>query len=96
MSHVNAVLNLKMTVLVQPDDYQECLVYSPCEGFMVATWKTLGGEPGFYLFATYEPMHPDQTLLWVELPSVEDMTVLCQSIAHPSLELKQTVFQPHA
>ena len=96
MSHINAVFNLKLTALVKPGDYQECLVYSPCEGFMVATWKTLGGEPGFYLFATYEPMHPDQTLLWVELPSVDEMTVLCQSIGHPVLEIKQTASLPRA
>ncbi|RON86788.1 hypothetical protein [Pseudomonas fluorescens] len=68
------------TSKIQPEDYQECLVYSPCEGFMIATWKQLNEDPpGFYLFATYEAMHPDQTLFWIELPSVDDMQCLVQS-----------------
>jgi len=47
---------------------------------MIATWKQLNEDPpGFYLFATYEAMHPDQTLFWVELPSVDDMQCLVQS-----------------
>ncbi|KGS15038.1 hypothetical protein WBQ28_05710 [Pseudomonas syringae pv. syringae] len=96
MNPIKAVFNLKLTALVKPADYQECLVYSPCEGFMIATWKTLGGESGFYLFATYEPMHADQTLLWVELPTVDEMTRLCLSIADPVLEVKQVASQLRA
>ena len=69
------------TSKTQPEDYQECLVYSPCEGFMIATWKQLNEDPpGFYLFATYEAMHPDQTLFWAELPSVDAMHVLTQAV----------------
>ncbi len=33
------------TSKTQPEDYQECLVYSPCEGFMIATWKQLNEDP---------------------------------------------------
>ncbi|MCY1306958.1 hypothetical protein D9M70_568490 [compost metagenome] len=77
---MNTNLSLKLTATHTPNDYQECLVYSPCEGFMVATWKNLGDVPGFYLFATYEPLEPEQALLWMALPNVEDMAALCDSL----------------
>jgi len=82
-----AVLGLNLTSLRKPSDYQECLVYSPCEGFMVATWKNLGDEPGFYLFATYEPLHHEQALFWTGLPSPERMSNLCQQISSAKIEI---------
>lgn len=85
MKNVPAVLSLNLTELRKPSDYQECLVYSPCEGFMVATWKNLGDEPGFYLFATYEPLHHEQALLWAELPSPELMSNLCQKLSNTQI-----------
>lgn len=66
-------LNWKLTALVKPKDYQECLVYGPCEGFMVATWKDLPMSRGFYLFAQYEPLDPEQAVFWMELPGTEEM-----------------------
>jgi len=70
-----------LTAKFKPRDYQECLVYSPCEGFMIATWKQLNDEPpGFYLFAAYEAMDPEQTVFWAELPEPEDMFDLYQAL----------------
>lgn len=48
---------------------------------MIATWKQLNDEPpGFYLFATYEAMDPEQTVFWAELPEPEDMFDLYQAL----------------
>ncbi|HHX6425426.1 TPA: hypothetical protein ACVGIZ_001724 [Pseudomonas aeruginosa] len=70
---------LKLTAAHTPNDYQECLVYSPCEGFMIATWKNFEDDQGFYLFGTYEPLEPEQAVFWMPLPSVEAMSAYCDS-----------------
>lgn len=64
---------LKKTSQSTPSDYQECLVYSECEGFQVATWKNLNGEAGFFLFGSYEKLHRDQAVLWSELPTQDEI-----------------------
>ncbi|TBN49152.1 hypothetical protein [Pseudomonas sp. BGI-2] len=94
MKEQETSLGLNLTSLRQPDDYQECLVYSPCEGFMVATWKNLGDEPGFYLFATYEPLHHEQTLFWAVLPTPEDMSELCRQLMTTKIKAIKNVDQP--
>lgn len=91
MVEANVALHLKLTALVKPQDYQECLVYSPCEGFMVATWKELEGAEGFYLFAQYEPLDCRQAVFWVELPDARAMAALEQRMACQTLAFAQIV-----
>ncbi|SEQ27442.1 hypothetical protein SAMN03159444_01390 [Pseudomonas sp. NFACC02] len=69
-------LNFKRTAAEKPEDYQECLIHNPCEGFMIATWKNLGGDQGFYLFGTYEPLPHDLTPIWAALPTSEQIAHL--------------------
>ncbi len=46
---------------------------------MIATWKNLEDDQGFYLFGTYEPLEPEQAVFWMPLPSVEAMSAYCDS-----------------
>lgn len=76
-------LSLPLVSIFQhkPDDYQECLVYNPCEGFMIATWKRLSGAPAFYVFASYEPLDMEQVVAWMPLPAPEDMDMILSGIS---------------
>lgn len=55
----------------KPDDYQECLVYSPCEGFQIATWKVLDDDGEFYAHAQPEPLASEQASVWAALPLMD-------------------------
>lgn len=66
-------LSFSLTERDKPSDYEECLVWNPCEGFQIATWKNLGDRSGFYLFASYEPLIPQQAVLWTGIPSHQSM-----------------------
>lgn len=57
----------------KPDDYQECLVYSLCEGFQIATWKVLDDDGEFYVHAQPEPLTPEQAKVWAAMPSMDAM-----------------------
>lgn len=67
------IINVFNTDQKQPEDYQECLVFGLCEGFQIATWKTINETPGFFRFGYYEPLSPGQCLLWAALPSADTM-----------------------
>lgn len=77
---MNATFPFKLTALHAPNEHQECLVYNPCEGFMIATWRSFGDTSGFYLFATYEPLEPEQAPLWLALPSMEERIAFCDKL----------------
>lgn len=72
-------LAFRFTSADQPSDYQECLVYNSCEGFMIATWKNFEDRSGFYLFASYEPLLPEQAVVWAEIPNSKLMSMLIKS-----------------
>ncbi|NWB64070.1 hypothetical protein [Pseudomonas sp. F1002] len=67
------VITIFNTGQKQPEDYQECLVFGICEGFQIATWKTINETSGFFRFGNYEPLSPGQCLLWAALPNVDSM-----------------------
>ncbi|MFZ4964680.1 hypothetical protein ACL9RJ_10445 [Pseudomonas sp. Mn2068] len=56
---------------VTPASYQDCVLYNPCEGYFVATYKEVDGQQGFYKFGEYEALCHTLIHRWAPLPDFQ-------------------------
>jgi hypothetical protein len=53
---------------VTPASYQDCVLYNPCQGYFIATYKEIDGQQGFYKFGEYEALCRTLIHRWAPLP----------------------------